>query len=86
MPALEKDTGSLSTCLTGSLSLSPHLPHAGSAAENSDCTVVIRRATLTGRYNKASLFPRESEVERHIDRRGTGSAGRGELSFTLLPS
>lgn len=53
---LEKDTPVL---LPASFSLSLHLPPAGSAAENSDCTVVRRRATLTARHNKASLFPRE---------------------------
>ena len=35
---LENDTQILCTCLYHSLS--PHLPHAGSAAENSDCAVV----------------------------------------------
>lgn len=66
----ERHPYSLSASLAHSLSLSLHLPHAGSAAENSDCTVVRHRATLTRRYNKASLFPRGREVERHADREG----------------
>lgn len=70
-----------------SRSLSLHLPPADSAAENSDCTVVRHRAALTGRYNKASLFPRERgrEVERHADRnKGVWGGGSFHLHHYLL--
>lgn len=68
-----------------------HLPHAGRAAENSDCTVVRHRVTLTGRYNKASFVPqRERDRETYRtkgDKEGYGKwreAGSFHLHHYLL--
>lgn len=74
-PETEHSRSLLSLSLTHSPRLSLHLPHAGRAAENSDCTVVRHRTTLTRRYNKASLFPRGRAVER----RAHGDRGRREM-------
>lgn len=75
---LEKDT-------QFSLYLCPppiHLPPAGGAAENRDCTVARRRAALTGSNNESSLFVLENLIETYR----TVHVGGGRLSFTPLPS
>lgn len=53
--------------------LSLHLPHADSAAENSDCTVVRQRVILRLRYNK-TLSPQK---KREKDRLWEGGARGG---------